>query len=108
MKACPGFFQRGQPRSPAGAEDGGDSPYQATTPAFDTLVRFIPLAKGRIVIPEGGEGECSAGLAPRPRGLSPAGAEVGRGRIPRWGPANSPYQATTPTLHTLVCRPLPA
>ena len=39
------------------------------------------------------------------RGLSPAGVGVGRGRIRR---ANSPYQATTPAFHTLVCRRQPA
>ena len=41
----------------------------------------------------------------RGEGLVPRLGRVGRGRIRR---ANSPYQATTPASHSLVCRPQPA
>ncbi len=52
-----------------------------------------------------GRGECSAVENYARRGACPPLARRGRGRIRG---ASSPYQATTPAFHTLVCRPLPA
>ena len=78
--------------------------HQSPVPSFQRKLESRGVGMGNVVRgacpPLGsGRGECSAGACP------PLGPEEGRGTIRR---ANSPYQATTPALHTFVCRHQPA
>ena len=81
-------------------------PIRRSGPPFVIPAKSLPRTPIRGRNPEGrGWGMQRGRRLREARGLSPAGAEEGRGRTRG---ANSPYQATTPAFHTLVCRPLPA